>query len=399
MKYKIISIIIIIILIFGCWRVYTKINENKKNQKKYQKQANKGTPVTIAKIEYRTLTKKINLIGDVEAYLKAEISAKITGVIDKINCELGDYVKKDDVIIKINDKEYQEQLNNANISYKLVLVSYEKQKIELENLKSQYERTKELYQNNLTSKENFENIEAKYRIAEANLKYLETQIEQEKIKIQQSQINLDYTIIRAPFSGFISDIYYQNGSLATAGKVILSMVDISKIKIQFDISEMYYPLIKKEIPVKFKVPGLSQEFSGKITNISPILDNKNRSAKIEVTVNNNNYLLKPGMTANIILDIMKYENIPVVPLDAIYTINGEQGIFLINEDDTVKFVKIEILASENNVAGISLLNGEIIKPEQRIVLIGGYTLKTGDKVIIIEESGNKKTGKKKKMEN
>lgn len=230
MKKIILFIVIALVFILAGYKVYQKSNDQNSAQKKGKKE-DRATPVTISVIENRNLVKKLDLTGDIEANQRTEISAKITGLIEQVNAETGKFVKQDEILVKILDTEYREQLNNSQASYKLALISLEKQNIELENLRNQFERSKELLKNKLISRESFENIETKYKTAEASLKYNQAQIEQEKIKIEQAKINLSYTVIKAPFSGYIEEVYLEKGTMASSGKAILSMVDIDKVRL------------------------------------------------------------------------------------------------------------------------------------------------------------------------
>jgi len=390
MKKTVVLIIILIIFGFGAYKTYNAITQKSK-LRGTAKTGERKVPVTVAAVIQKNLFEKIALIGELKPLLRSEISAKITGQIESVNVNLGDFVNKDFVLINLDDREYIEQYNNSQISYKLALVALEKQELETDNLKKQYERTLELYKNNLASKESLENSETKYRTAAATLRYNRTQVEQEKNRVAQANINLNYTKITAPFSGFIEKINVDRGALATQGKSILTLVDISKIKIEVDISERYYPYMKTGLPVNFTTGVADNIFNGTITNISPTINIDNRSAKIEITVNNKDYFLKSGMTAKVNIILRSFENMTAIPLEALYKINDKTGVFIIKDDDTAEFIQAEPKVIDDNFAGFDATAG--LRAGQKVILYGGHLIKTGDKIAIDGGSSRKQKTK------
>jgi len=395
MKKKILILLIITVtFIFAGYKAFQQ-SKNKNAAPKNEKKGERATPVTAAEIEKKNLTRKLVLTGELTANLRTEISAKITGLIERVNAETGRFVRQDEILIRINDTEYQEQLKNSQVAYKLAQLSLEKQELEVENLKKQIERTKELFKNNLISRENYENLDTKYKTAEASLQYNQAQIEQEKIKIEQAKINLGYTVIKAPFSGFIEEVYLEKGTMASTGKIILSMVDIDKIKIITNISENYYNLIKQGTPVKFTTANDKKIYSGNITNISPVINQESRTAKVEITVFNKNYELKPGMSAEVTLNLFNYSDIPAAPIEVLYKVDGKSGVYLVNEDKTSEFIQIEPAVIDNGFAGF--IGNDKLTAGKKLVLLGGHLIKSGDKVKIeSDKPAEKKSGRNKK---
>lgn len=386
---KIIVILAFTVLIFG----YAGFNAYKSSRNRNMAtNGNNGQrniiPVTKAVVTEKTLINRISYPGDIVPLLRADISPKITGVIEDVRPTLGQFVSAGDLIARIDDSEYKEQLNNANISLQLAKVSLEKQGIETENLKNQYERSLELFENNMLSKEELETIETKYKTGLATLHYQQVMVEQEKNRIEQARINLEYTVIKAPFSGFIEAIYLEKGTLASPGKNIVSIIDISKVKITVDVSERDYPLITRDMMVRFNVAGQDTLYTGVVSSVSPSINPESRTAKIEIMVDNAHGELRPGMTATVIFETETFQNIPSAPREVLYKFEDKTGVFLIHDDNSVEFVPVSPAVIDEGFIGFDKKGG--ISPGQRLILLGGHLLKTGDRVIVEGETQENK---------
>ena len=379
MKRKIIVGFIIVVFGYAAFKAAGNLT-NKNPAVIHRNEMDTIIPVSKTIVEERTLVSQINLTGEIEPMLRADISAKITGLIEEVRTSLGEFVSAGKTIVQINENEFKEQLNNANIYLQLAKVSLEKQKIEAENLKKQYDRSAELFNNDMVTKEELEMIETKYMAGLAEMHYQEVLVEQEKSRIEQAKIDLEYTIIKAPFSGFIENIYMEKGSLASPGKNILSVIAIEKVKIIVDVSEKYYHLIAKNMPVSFTITGRDDHYTGRISRISPSINPETRTAKVEIMVNNLNHDLRPGMTAMVSFEIERFIDIPSAPREALFKFEDQTGIFLINDDNTVKFIPITPAVINGEFMGFARKDG--IFTGQRLVLLGGHLLKTGDKVLI-----------------
>lgn len=380
-----------LVLVF-CVAIYRAFFSGNKTERK-SGQNDQAVPVSAAVIENKDMVSRLVFPGDIKPDLKAELSSKITGVIDEVIPVIGQFAEQGETLVRISDNEYREQLNNANISLRLAQVSVEKQEIEADNSKKQYDRIADLYKNALATKENLDNSEAKYKTAAASLNYYRAQAEQEKVRIEQAKINLEYTVIKAPFPGYVEDIFIERGSMVSPGRIILSIINIAKVKVSVDISERYYRHIRKGMPADFTSGGSEKLYHGRVTALSPSIDHESRTAKAEITVENETGELKPGMTAMLRFAIKKFEAIPAVPDGTLYKQDEKTGVFLIGEDDKVTFILVEPEAEENGFIGFSRSSG--LKAGQRLVLLGGHLLRTGSRVAVEGEKKEEKSERKK----
>ena len=156
-------------------------------------------------------------------------------------------------------------------------------------------------------------------------------------------------------------------------KILFTVSDLYSIWALFDAYEKDLPLLKKENKVKIKSTIYPyKEFEGKISYISDKIDEKLRTAKIRVEVNNKGYLLKPNMFIVGTIQIKnKEEKFLIVPEEAVQNMNGKKVVFLQEENNIFlpQEVKIAKKIDENIVIAEGLKSG------QKIVTKGAFYLK------------------------
>ena len=105
-------------------------------------------------------------------------------------------------------------------------------------------------------------------------------------------------------------------------------------------------------------------------------------------VDNTNNDLRPGMTATVTFETENFPSIPSAPRGVLYKFDDQSGVFFINEKNVVQFVPLSPAVIDRDVIGFDKEDG--ISPGQRLVLLGGHLLKSGDKVMVENETqGNK----------
>lgn len=228
--------------------------------------------------------KKTGLIeasGTVEVR-EADISARIAGKAVKIFVDEGDFVKKDDVLIDIGDSVVLAAKEAAEAAYK--------------NAKRNYERSESLYKTNSISKTQFEEAENRYKEAAARFAVYED------------------VRLKAPWDGFILERHVTEGETVLPNMPLFTIGDLKEAKITIYIPLPDLGKIKLNMPAKIKIDGTDKIFEGKITKISQQAEftPKNVQTKderikevfaVEITADNKNYELKPGMPCDVYIDI------------------------------------------------------------------------------------------------
>ncbi|OGX16544.1 MAG: hypothetical protein A2166_01305 [Omnitrophica WOR_2 bacterium RBG_13_41_10] len=124
--------------------------------------------------------------------------------------------------------------------------------------------------------------------------------------------------VESPLSGIIGRVYVDIGENVTTQTPIALVVDMRRVEIDLDIPEKYYSKIALDQKARVKVDAyLDEEFSGRVTKISPVVDLSTRAAPIEITIDNPQGKLRSGMFSKVSLVLAEHKNVPVILKEAI----------------------------------------------------------------------------------
>ncbi len=236
------------------------------------------------------------MLANEEVELKSEVSGRVT----KILFKEGGFVKKGDLLVKINDSELQAQLEKAKYVLKL-------------------SEEKEYRQRNLLKREAISQEEYDSALNELNVN---------KAQVDLIKAQIDKTEIVAPFSGKIGLRHISIGSYITPTTIIASLQNIDPIKIEFSIPEKYAGSVEVGDKVNFNIVGSEETFTGKVYAIEPKIDNVTRTLSIRALCSNTSGKLLPGGYADVKLILKDISNALMVPTEAIIPILKGQKLFL-----------------------------------------------------------------------
>lgn len=332
-----------------------------KNERKGPAKTKTSTLVTVAPPQRVTLRNTITLTGSIMAYQQANIFARVGGYLEKIPVDIGDPVRKGQVLAVINYQDLQDQYQQANASFEYASI--------------QYERAKKLIQKQLIAQNDLDMAKTNYDVTEAakNL----------------AALNLSYAVIRAPFSGYIASRYVDPGTLIPGStqmvpaNPLLVLVDIDTVKIMINIPEHSVAEIHVGMPVTTVTDAFPETvFNGRITRIAPALDPITRTMAAEVDIANPRHLLKPGMFSKVIIVSEMHKDILAVPVSCIQTQDDHHSLFVVS-NGIAKLVPIEEGIKADGL--VEVTSG--ISPSDEVVVQGEDALHDGQ-TVDVQQTGN-----------
>jgi membrane fusion protein, multidrug efflux system len=303
-----------------------------------------SVPVSVKKLNPEAFEHFIDITGKLEAEEDAFISPEMNGQIKKIYVKEGQSVKKGQLLVALNTAMIESNINQVKTGLALATKLYDKQK--------------ELWDQNIGSEMQFLEAKNAKESAQASLETLQAQ--------------LDMARIRAPFSGLVETIMLKEGELAAPGMQVIQLVSLDNLKIYGNISERYMSSIQKgdEVIVKFPDAGdLSIDIP--IHRVGNVIDDKSRTFRIEMKIDNTDKKLKPNMYTTIKVKDFSSDNALVVPAiivkqdaqgDYIYVANNDQG----SPRAEKRYVKVGLTNND-----LTIIN-EGVKPGEDVI-VNGYT--------------------------
>ena len=284
----------------------------------------------------QSVQKVVNATGEVHAVDLVTVGAQTTGQIEKLYVDVGQKVKKGDMIAEIDSTTQQ---NEVDIN-KVRLKSYEAQlraaKTSLAIAEKQYERMQTLKKQNAASEEDLENAKDVYETALSKVAEVEASLKETEISLSTAETNLGYTKITAPLDGTVVSVPVKEGQTVNSAMdtpTIVQIADLSRMEILMEISEgdvshvragnkvRYYTLADmdnvKETTLKSIDPGLTQLTDGQYTDTEVVESSEAIYYYGRLEVPNEDGHLRIGMTTQNVIYVESAENVLTVPSVAI----------------------------------------------------------------------------------
>jgi len=244
------------------------------------------------------------LTGTVKAEHDVLLSAEEPGRIVRLAAEKGDWVRRGQALVKIDDALLRTSVAEAEAESALAA--------------DQYERQREVWEEQRIGTE-IAYLERRRRAA------------QTAAVLQQLRTRLDRTTIRAPFDGLLEDRFIDPGEMAAAGSPVVRVLDPLQLKVEVGVPERFAPDIRvgSRALITFDMfPG--REFSGQVRFAGHAVDPENRTFPVEIGIENTDGVIKPEMVSNVRLLRRTLEDVLVVPQESLRNV----------EDGFVAFVAV-----------------------------------------------------------
>jgi HlyD family secretion protein len=216
------------------------------------------------------------------------------------------------------------------------------------------------------------------------------QLESAKGKFQGAEAQLQYSEIRSPISGVITDRPLYPGEMAAAGTPLLTIMDISQVVARAHIPQTEAVLLKRGDNATLSAPGLDQPIAGKLVLVSPALDPSSTTVEIWVQCKNPKELLRPGTSAQITMVARTVPDALAIPAASLLTAqDGTTSVMVAGNDS--KAHQQTVKAGFHDEDKVQILEG--LQAGQKIVGTGAYGLPDNSKITAAEakpDAGDKK---------
>ena len=254
-----------------------------------------------AKVFYISVPLTETASGTVQAVHETTITSKLTARVVGVYVKAGEYVKKDQILVKLDETELVSKLQQA-------MAQVELSEAAQKQAQSDYERASKLYKTKATSGQDFENAQTKLRTTEA-------EINKAKGMVSEIESLIRYANIISPIDGLIVDKEVDTGDTVLPGQVLLKLYDNKAMQLIANVRES---LANKLVPgqdIGVKIDALDKICLGKVSEIVPEANLSNRTFQVKV-VGPCPKGIYSGMFGRIIIPLGK-ENILVIPKSAV----------------------------------------------------------------------------------
>ena len=214
----------------------------------------------------------------------------------------------------------------------------------------------------------------------AALKNAQGQLESAKGKYLGAEAQLQYSEIRSPISGVVTERPLYAGETAAAGAPLLTVMDTSSLLAKVHLTQPQAQQLKVGDPVSVAVPGIDKSISGEVTLLSPALDPGSTTVEVWVRLSNCDGSLKPGTPVHLLLAGRTVPNAVVVPTESLVTTSaGKKAIVIVGADGVAHMRNVSVGIQDNG--RVQILSG--ISAGDRVITEGAYGLDNGTRVKIV----------------
>lgn len=329
--------------------------------------------------------------GILQASKLVEVGAQVSGQIQKLAVNLGDDIKKGQLVAQIDSLTQQNSLKEAEASLTSLKAQLRAKEAQIRQAQAEFNRQKAMLKDNASSRSDYETAEANLAVYQAEAEELKAEIDQAVISVDTAKVDLGYTTISAPIDGTVVYTAVSEGQTVNSNQstpTIIELAQLNKMTVKAQISEADVVNVKPGMEVYFTILGKpNKRFHATLRAIEPgptLMDGDDQDLTVEddeaiyyyglFDIDNPDRVLRIGMTAQVSIVLKKSEEALLVPAQVLVKQPGPKGEsqYQVPVLENGKVVNRDVKVGINNKVNAEILSG----------------LKEGDQVVLGVPSGD-----------
>lgn len=310
-------------------------------------------PVSTITVHPTSMEDVVFLPAMIEAKVDATLSAEKAGRVVEIKVDRGSRIERGGLLLQIDDRIWQTNLKQATIA--------------AENATRDYNRAKSLMETGAVSQSDYDRAQQLYV--------------QTASAAEDARINIEQCRVESPIDGIVNDRFVEAGEYVQPGTPLFQVIDQATVRVVLQVPEKDIFAIKEGNRIAFTVQPLPEKtFEGTVTFVAPQADDRNNAFRAELTVENGDGLLRPGMIAQVEFKRGLNHNMVTLPMAAVLPSKGDHIVFLARDGQAVRRrVQIDTIARRDAIISGGLEEGDIV------IVEGNRTLSDGQRIEINEQ--------------
>jgi HlyD family secretion protein len=280
--------------------------------------------VNTARVTRGDLAETVGATGQLQAVTTVQVGTQVSGTIQELNADFNSLVRKGQVLARLDPSLFQTQIEQARANLIRAEADLERLRVALDDARTKMNRARELSEKRLIAQTELEAAEVAVRSAEAQLRSQQAAVTQSQASLRQNQVNLQHTVIESPIDGLVIsrnvDVGQTVAASMSAPTLFVLAADLTKMQVLASLDESDVGRIRPTQVVRFRVDAFpTEEFVGTVTQVrlQPTTVQNVVTYQTVIDVPNPELKLKPGMTANVNIEIARRANVLRVPNTAL----------------------------------------------------------------------------------
>jgi RND family efflux transporter MFP subunit len=372
--FRIIGILFVLLLM---WRIGLLVFKGRGSPS--QRSGRPPVAVEVETVRYEPIQETRQFTGSIYPLYQYVVAPKVAGRITRMDKRIGDWVKRDEILARIDHAEYEQAVLEAEANLKISRANLMEIEIQLDLARQELERVQSLQLKGIASPSELDAATTSVHSLESRIQLAQAQVEQRQAALNSAKIRLSYTALSATEPGFVGERFVDEGSLLAPNSPVLSVIGIDTVIVRTTVIERVYGNMQIGQTAEIEVDAFpGKRFTGTVWRIAPMLQETSRVAQMEIKVANDSLWLKPGMFSKVEVVLAEKESAQVVPSQSLVNRNGANGIFTIKDGESV--AHFTLVQPGISTPGMT----EIVTPkiEGVVVTLGQHLLEDGSGVIL-----------------
>jgi len=319
----------------------------------------KPIAVEVQSIQNNATNPLLSASGKIQAKNAANLSTRMMGYVNKLHVKIGDNVKKGQLLLSINNTDLQAKAAQVDAGITEATAAFN-------NAKRDYERFQNLFEQNSASQKELDDMTARYEMAKARL---------EAAKQMKNEVNaqFDYTNIRAPFSGVVTNTFIDEGTMANPGMPLISIESPDSFEVVAMVPESEISQIKPDTEVDVMVSSVNKTLKGTVEEISISARNTGGQYLVTIDLGKLDDDVLSGMFATVLFPVERSSAATektMIPEEAIVKNGQLRGIYTLSQSGTAVLRWLRLGRSYGNqvevLSGLSAGETYIISAEGKL---------------------------------
>jgi membrane fusion protein, multidrug efflux system len=264
----------------------------------------------------QTLRRYAPAVGSLHARQTTQIGAQVSGRVEQVLVEVGDVVKKGQVLVRLDPAFFELDVQQASATVDAAKAAVQRSEVEMDYATRELKRQQDLFQRGAGSAKERDDGDTAFRRAAASLTQTRALLTESERRLEYAQKRLDESVVRAPYDGVVTKRLVDHGESATSTPVthLLELQETGVLYLEFCLPQELFGAVKAGSALEYELEGYGKQTRGaEIAVVFPAIDETTRSFRCRAIVNNEKLELHPGALAAVRVIEREVRNALVVP--------------------------------------------------------------------------------------
>jgi RND family efflux transporter MFP subunit len=323
------------------------------------------TTVPVVAVSRGDITNSVTVTAEFQPFQEVDVMAKVAGFVRTIKVDLGDHVREGQLLAELEIPEMTDEVSKAAAMVQQTGAEIAAARDELQRAESSHQiahlsftRLQDVAKREpgLIPQQELDEVRARDLVAEAQVATAKSKLrveEQKTVVARAEETRLrtlrDYATISAPFAATVTKRYANVGSMIQAGIAsqsqampLVRLSQISTLRLSLPVPESLVPSVHIGRPVETRVKSLGRAFEGRVARFASKVDPTTRTMVTEVDVANPSGIIKPGMFAEVALQVKNQQNVLTVPLEVIERAGSVTRVYTVDQAGLIRIVPVQL---------------------------------------------------------